>query len=272
MPDLKAQGDTADGWVSVKRGKGSRQLCSTPRQPLPDRHITVQTLEAKYDRDMQTWKQSACRKELRQILDKKQPDEGWQIKEAVCFASGSFSRDNWEAQRRSMLQFVAFIDTAQYIEAGSSDTIGLFAQEPMYTPVDVEFLSGMGIKVSTLRAVRYNMESESMMFELFMDMNLDAALNMVTIGPKLFIGAALTSRLAQFSKHLTDAEIREYLQIPAEMATPPQSDKLCRVASRLKDDFEVQRLFYKFPRFDEDPKVFEGLNIYWKEPRELEEG
>ena len=65
---------------------------------------------------------------------------------------------------------------------------------------------------------------------------------------------------------------REYLHIPAEMDTPAQSEKLRRDALLLKDKFETERLFHSFPRFDEDPKVFEGLKIYWKEPKDSEEG
>ena len=39
----------------------------------------------------------------------------------------------------------------------------------------------------------------------------------------------------------------------------------------LLEKFNDNHTHYKFPRFDEDPNVFEGLLIYWKDPREQDD-
>ncbi len=211
-------------------------------------------LRASCDKYSKLWKASSCRTELLQILDKKRPDEGWQIREAVFLASGSFSRDNAECQKRSMLQFVAFMDTVKHVQATSKDHILLFAEELIYTPVDISFLQSFKVAVSTTAdlvdqpsadgPLRSCLGPDTMIFELYMDMNLPAMSQLLYSNSKLMVASPLDKRLSTALSH----------NIPTLLAT-----------------FNDCRGSYYLPRFQEDPSVFEGLKVYWKEPMDDDE-
>lgn len=218
MSPTQAQSVANDGWTVITR-KGKPQPSLSTQKPLPDKDLTVEKLKVGYDKCMRTWRASACRRGVRQILDRKQPDDGWQIKEAICMATGSFSRDNWEHQKRSMCQFVAFMDTVQYLQATSSETIDIFAQELIYTEVDNDFLSQMGITVYNVSwtlsgpyitnsgaSVSDHLGSASFVFEPFMEFNSEAVRHLVTSRIRLLIGSAVPNVLAHYPQ--SDAEIR----------------------------------------------------------------
>lgn len=210
--------------------------------------MTVEKLQAAYDKTVKVWQSSTCRTQLLKILDQAQPDEGWQIKEAICLASGSFSRDNWEGQKRSMHQFVAFMDIVQHVQKSSSETVEVIAQEMIYTHVDVDFLSAKGITVHNKAAlgdvvyknpdIREALGPQSMVFEAFMDMTTESIQQLLDTGMRLYIGSSLQGNLMRSKTDLQDW-VKQFL-----------------------NDHGSQY----FPRFEEDPNVFNGLMIYWRQP------
>ena len=202
-----------DGWTTVPQRKRRRaKAYNTP--DAPDKDLTLEMLMVNYEKRMRTWQASACRKEVRQILDRKQPDDGWQIKAAICVASGSFSRDNVENRKRSLYQFAAFMDIVQHLQTTSSENIDIVSQECIYTDVDVEFLSKLGIIVynvdksevnesnlkSGVPSIKDHLGSGSFVFEAFIQWDSPTARQLFTAQVRLIIGSALPAILAHYPK------------------------------------------------------------------------
>ena len=251
--DLK--GDAEDsGWTIVPRG--NRRTPSTAyKAPGSDRSLTLDHLQASYNQRMDTWRSSTCRLQVRKILDQKQPEGGWQIKKAICFASGSFCRDNFECQKRSMIQFATFMDIVDYLQSLSDEKVDVVARELVYTPLDVEFLSSLHVNTGTttnndtskegLPDAADCDEKNVFVFEPFMDKSLAAVQELMAPNATLFIGPGLPIN----PTHVTSmGELNE--------------------RRALYHGFEAEYSFYRFPRFEEDPNVFEGLRICWKDESE----
>ncbi|EMC94034.1 hypothetical protein BAUCODRAFT_150257 [Baudoinia panamericana UAMH 10762] len=237
-----------DGWTHVARGKGRRAAPPAPglNPPLPD--CSVSQIQDVFHAATRKWMVSTCRTEVLEILDRKKPDDGWQISKVVCLASGSFSRSNWQSRQRSMLQFAALVDIIEHLETDSElesrDKIARFAQDPQYTAVDTEFLGCYGFTVlqSALSAVgkaelglaAQHVSPASFVFEPFMDVSTEAVAELCAGDPALYIGSSIHRNLTAKSKAAAD--------------------------------FMRARGSYRMPAFTEDPNVFEGLAIWWKEP------
>lgn len=240
-----------DEWITVPRGK-PRAAKSAPKAPGFDRDITLNKLIASYEHRMQIWRASTCRQQVRQIFDRKKPESGWQIKQAICFASGSFCRDNWECQRRSMAQFVAFMDIVDHLQTTSAAEICISARELVYTQLDAEFLSKLKVAASVTESIpppsegtsvlQDESDCDSFVFEPFMDKVLSAVQTLLTFNAKLFIGTSC----------------------PSSEASGVSGDELQKMRS-LYEKFNADHSSYYFPSFEEDPNIFEGLRICWRE-------
>lgn len=230
-------------WTVVPRGK-RRDRKQVPQAPGADKDLTLEKLTASYKYRMQIWRGSSSRQALRQILSRKQPENGWQIKQALFFASGSFCRDNFECQRRSMTQLVAFMDIVEHLQASSDDSIGIFAHELVYTPLDVEFLAQMDVTAQSGSesgpSAKYHLDSNSFVFEAFMDKILPSIQPLLQSKARLFIGTPLP---ALGANKLSAGEFEEMRS--------------------LYEQFDAYHPYYYFPNFEEDPNVFEGLRISW---------
>ncbi|KAK5170602.1 uncharacterized protein LTR77_005191 [Saxophila tyrrhenica] len=243
--------DYTDGWTYVTHGKGFRHPAFPPPGPTTDRTMTVQALQASYTKYLNIWRASSCRKELLQILEKKAPDEGWQITTAVCLASGEFSRDNVECARRSMQQFAAFMDTVEYMQKASGARIKV--------PVDVAFLTGLNIDVRndhfststrtfTPSAWTHDDGAHLMVWELFIDRSREALVQLFKADPTLLIGVRT-----------------------GETHVASQFKVLHGEDETLAEKFTAARASYYFPKFEEEENIFLGLQVYWKEPVEEED-
>jgi hypothetical protein len=249
-PDQLNGGSEDSTWTVVPRGK-RRTPNTIPKAPGSDRTLTVDALLANYNRRMAVWRSSTCRQQVRKILDQKQPECGWQIRQAICFASGSFCRDNFECQKRSMIQFVAFMDLVDYLQSTSDDEIDMVAREPIYAPLDEEFLSSLHVKTSatannykskdTLSDAADHRESNIFVFEPFMDKTLPAVKEFLAPNATLFIGTSVPKSAAHVDS-ATELEERRALY----------------------EKFDAEYSSYYFPSFEEDPNVFEGLRICWR--------
>ena len=238
-------------WTVVHRGKG-RIPKRLPYSPGFDKDLTLGKLLADYERRLQIWRASTCRRQVRQILDRKKPEGGWQIKHAVCLASGSFCRDNWECQRRSITQFAAFMDIVAHLQVTSDDRIGIFAQELVFAPLDIEFLTHLNVTAyhdpaigqSTYKgaSAKDYIDRSTFVFEPFMEKFLPTVRRLLTSDVKLLVG--------------TDA--------PGMDASKTSAGDY-RDMRALYEQFNAGYSSYDFPTFEEDPNVFQGLRISWKE-------
>lgn len=70
--------------------------------PQLAKDVTLDKLISDFETKMKIWQRSSSRKEVHKILNRERSNEGRSFNKAVCFAFGSFSRDNWECSKRSM--------------------------------------------------------------------------------------------------------------------------------------------------------------------------
>ncbi|KAK4502374.1 hypothetical protein PRZ48_005799 [Zasmidium cellare] len=244
-----------DEWTHVPakgRRKAPPKVQPNSTNP-PSRDLTVPKLQQDFNAKLKTWKASACRKALLQILDRVRPESGWVIEKAICLASGSFSRENLECRRRSMWQIVVFADMVQYLQSEGDEAaneMDIAAQEPMYTELDVEFLATLNIKalkidttakVEGLGPAEDYLGQSTFVYEPFLDMNATMLDEISKADLPLYIGSSIRGL----------------------------KDKTTQ-AGQLAKSFAQDRGMYKFPTFDVDPNIMDGMEVLWKEEHDDE--
>ncbi|KAK5135592.1 hypothetical protein LTR08_005072 [Meristemomyces frigidus] len=270
-----------DGWTHIGKCKGKAPVHVHGLNPQM-RDATVEKIRAEFEIKMKRWRNSSCYQQVRQILDRQQPEGGWQIGDAVCLATGSFSRDNWQSRQRSLAQFVAFMAVIQHLQKTQSTKILCYAQEPCYTPLDRDFLASMGVTnlhhdVTSddfgLGAAAEHLNASTFVFEPFMDLGVESMRALFGAGVRLYIGSSVQRWVDDIKKSAADikVDIRRRRGVSDEGITADHIDQL-KMQSKQAEQFVRSRRSYKFPRFEEDPNVFEGLTIFWKEAQDDEEG
>lgn len=132
---------------------------------------------------------------------------------------------------------VAFVDIVNHLESQQEQQkIALFAQEPNYTPTDQAFLTLRGWEVpatchGTMVEARQHLKPGTVVYEPFMESSQLQVLLMPSTDIRLYIGSSP--------------------KLWYEHSTHGNSDGV--------------RKSYYFPRFEEDPNVFEGMQIAWTE-------
>lgn len=268
-----------DGWTSVGRGKGRRPVYPQGDTNRPMRDTTMEKIRADFDAKVKIWRRSDCRKQLVQILHRQRPEAGWQIGDAVCLATGSFSRENWQSRQRSVMQFVAFTDVVQHLQSGQSEKILSYAQEPNYTPMDKTFLTSIGVATLDnaddfgLGAATKHFSPTTFVFEPFMDLGVASMKELLDVDVRLYIGSSLQRCIRDSEKK--DAEIARELKkhnTYKDGEVKLEDIRLVRAQSQQATGFVQSRRSYRFPKFEEDPHVFEGMTIYSKEPEDEDDG
>lgn len=260
-----------DGWERVTRKNARSSHAQQPvtyGRPSTDRDITLDKLRASYKARTSAWRSSSCRAELQRLLEQKRPDDGWQIDNAVCLASGSFSSDNVMLRNRSMTQLAAFMDTVGYAQASSDIPISVHAEELFYSPIDVEFLQSLDVVVHNHGGrdkyienpvVHSPFGSNSLVFDLFLDSSsLPTVLELLQREVKMLFGPSLPGRSANidamtveaFSKHLPALNYDDVKALVVQFQA--------RVPAR------------HFPRYDPDPSIFHSMEIWLAEPEDDE--
>ncbi|KAK0786620.1 hypothetical protein LTR75_013150 [Friedmanniomyces endolithicus] len=220
--------------------------------------LTLERLQTDFKTKSKVWRNSTCRQELLAILDKQQPDTGWQLQEVVCLATNSFSRDNFQARQRSMMQWVAFFDIVQHLQTRQEGSIALFAQEPNYTALDKQFLQ-------SLDTAKQHSLASSFVFEAFMDLGVEAVGDLLGGDPVLYIGSSVERwREKPQRSGVASSARRSTAGIATDGGRNDDDDGEGGVA-RSVAGFTGTRKSYRMPRFEEDPNIFDGLLIYWKE-------
>ena len=277
MPDGHEQ-QLDDGWTRVSRGKAKEPVYIHGLNPQ-SRDMTVEKIRADFESKKKRWLNSSCNLQVRQILDRVRPDEGWQIGNAVCLATGSFSRDNWQNRQRSLMQFVAFTAVVQHLQKAQTPKILCYAQEPEYTPVDKEFLASMGLITLPchkglddlgLGAAATYLNASTFVFEPYMDLSVDSMRELFGSGVRLYIG----SSLQRWADDSPKADSNDKAETPgSDDSSGEESRAIMRIRTELRqlEQSIRSKRSYKFPRFEEDPNVFEGLRIFWEESEDDDE-
>ncbi|KAK0361144.1 hypothetical protein LTR94_024497 [Friedmanniomyces endolithicus] len=227
----------------------------------PMKGLTLERLQTDFKTKSKVWRNSTCRQELLAILDKQQPDTGWQLQEV--------------ARQRSMMQWVAFFDIVQHLQTRQEGSIALFAQEPNYTALDKQFLQSLDVRVLDadhnseyavgLGEAKQHSLASSFVFEAFMDLGVEAVGDLLGGDPVLYIGSSVERwREKPQRSGVASSARRSTAGIATDGGRNDDDDGEGGVA-RSVAGFTGTRKSYRMPRFEEDPNIFDGLLIYWKE-------
>lgn len=247
---------TNDGWTQISSKNRRNKINQTTPHPQPNaktlnppsRDLTLPALQRDYTTKLKSWKSSTCRRQLLSILNRGRPDGGWGIQRAICLGSGSFSRENLECRRRSLWQIVVFVDVVGYLREDLGMHVEGSAQEPMYTELDVEFLRGLDIKVLQVD-VGTKTERSGPAADLLV--------------PACFVYEPFLDMSAAMLRELSEADLRLYIGSSIRGLRERDTE-----AGKLAREFAGGRRMYKFPAFEGDPNVVEGLEVFWGEEGE----
>ena len=222
-----------DGWTVITHGLASISLDGNGKKEtvagsLPTRIVEGLTAEKLLDdfRLLQErWEDTLLSKQVKEIVEKRSADGKWGVEEAVCIGIGSFSRD-WAHRWRSLWQLVLFVDVVgqrmssslsvactrtdyKIVNDENKDTkIQCFAQDPAFTPLDIEFLSHLSITVldSNLQA---HITSRSFVYSPFVDWFLLLPNFLKSKDPVLYVGNEI---LDDYSVYAQTKEKKERLE------------------------------------------------------------
>jgi hypothetical protein len=241
--------DSADAaWTHVP-AKGKRKTRSSallhPTNP-PARDLTLEKMSLEFQAKLKAYRQTNCRRTVTQILSRTRPESGWALRTAICLGVGSLSRENIECRRRSMWQFVVFHDLLEQLRE-SGLVLEIFAQEPSFTELDQDFLRALGVEVlasslgdgtTGLGSAKEKLGDTTLVYEPFVDMNAAMLEDIANGGVGLYIGSSIGGIMGRGGESK---------------------------AKTLAANFRKERGMLRFPTFDIDPNVFDGIQIYWIE-------
>lgn len=260
MPKAKHE-QLEGGWTRVS-GRSSKPVFEISGLAAPAKDATLEKLLADFEKKIRVWQRSSCRKTIFKMLERERPEEGWNLNKAVCLASGSFSRDNFENSKRTMTQFATFIDIVQHVSEDQSNSIQMFAQDPSYTSLDKEFLSHLNVQVldtsfqevfltsrENFGPAQDHLGPQTMLFEFFMEASPEKVKAILEADLRFYMGSSWQTWLA---KNGAGGAPRD------------------RTIDSIEEHIERRRDLH-FPLFEENPLVFEGLMFHWKETDDEDE-
>lgn len=127
----------------------------------------------------------------------------------------------------------------------STTTLAIYAQEPAFTPLDISFLSRLGI-TTLASSIESHIKPNSFVFAPFVDWNLLLPVFLKGRDPELYIGNEI---LGSYGTYANTKEKRDVLE----------------ECNGLGRKFAEGRERRKVPAFEEHGNALEGLMIYWKE-------
>lgn len=243
-----------DEWTFVpskKQGKSKAPKPSTIlHTPGHIKDATIDSVAKEFAAKGKIWKRSEARQQLHRMLRLLKPDAGWQLDTAVCLGTGSFNRDNFECRKRTMEQFAMFVDTLEYLQELQEERITVCVQEGYYNELDRKFLETMGMDVP---------DYEPHIFPI-----LDCGPATKLFGPRTFVCELFIEHSEGTVRTLTQSQVPLLMSTSRRMCSrgykPGESFKEgdhLRLSNYINKSYRAMR----FPHFEEDPNVFEGLDI-----------
>lgn len=195
------------------------------------------------------WTSTSCARTLSRMLSLR----SWSVASAICIGIGSFSLD-WEHRYRSLWQLVLFRAVLRLLSPESTSPLTplvSYAQEPAFTPLDIEFLARLGI-THVSAGVERHITSRSFVYAPFVDWFVLLPVFLRDRDPEVYVGNEVLGSYAAF------ANSEEKRGVMGEC------DKVGKV-------FLEGRERRRVPAFEEHGNAFEGLMVYWREEDEDEE-
>ncbi|CAN9215429.1 unnamed protein product [Alternaria sp. RS040] len=241
-----------DGWTVITHGLASVSLNDKGKKEIDAGFLPTRTVEGltveKLLEDFRTlqdrWEDTLLAKQIKEILEKSGGDSGRGVEKAACIGIGSFSRD-WAHRWRSLWQLVLFVAIVERLKNDNNDTkLGCFAQDPAFTPLDVEFLSLLSITVleSDLQS---RITSQSFVYSPFVDWFLLLPTFLKSKDPVLYVGNEI---LDDYSVYAQTKEKKERLEECNEVGKKWMEGRE-KVALR---------------EFDKHGNALNGMVVYWK--------
>lgn len=261
-----------DGWTVITHGLASVSLNDKGKKEIDAGSLPTRTVEGltaeKLLEDFRTlqdrWEDTLLAKQVKEILEKSGGDSGWGVEKAACIGIGSFSRD-WAHRWRSLWQLVLFVAVVERrmllslypslslcrttniraVKDDNEDTkLGCFAQDPAFTPLDVEFLSLLSITVleSDLQS---RITSQSFVYSPFVDWFLLLPVFLKSKDPVLYVGNEI---LDDYSVYAQTKEKKERLEECNEVGKK-WTESREKVALR---------------EFEKHGNALNGMVVYWK--------
>jgi hypothetical protein len=241
-----------DGWTVITHGMSKINLDSKKDKKvagaLPSKTIngmTAEKLLSEFEKLQEKWKESAVARQIEELLSSK----SWDIHEAACIGIGSFSRD-WEHRWRSMWQLVLFMEIIQLLK-GSDKNVKIYAQDPAFTTLDIEFLELLNI-TKMASGIESNITPRSFVFSPFVDWYILLPTFLKDKDPELYVGNEILNDYAPYVQTEDKREkVRECNDLGKALLEGKESVKL-------KD-------------FEEHAHAFSGMVIYWNSPTDTQQ-
>ncbi len=254
----RQQIEADDGWtvithgfskVSLAKGNDNEQLTAS----LPNRvvkNLTSEKLLADFKTLQERWDDTALACQIEELTRKR----NWDIKHAVCIGIGSFSRD-WAHRWRSLWQLVLFIAVIHGLErpdqeGATKHKIEIWAQDPAFTDLDIEFLRHLDVQV-TESGIEAHILTSSFVYSPFVDWFLLLPTFLCCNSsperrndPTLYIGNEI---LDDYTLYAQTEKKRERLN----------------ECNELGKAFLQKREMIKLKEFDLHAQALNGMVVYW---------
>ncbi|KAL5118738.1 hypothetical protein ACEQ8H_003415 [Pleosporales sp. CAS-2024a] len=206
--------------------------------------LTADKLVHEYERLREKWKDASVAKQMQDVFGGKKRKRS-KVKDALCIGIGSFSRD-WQHRWRSLWQLVLFLDAAAQVQAKD-----MYAQDPAFTPLDVEFLARLGVgHVQT--GIEQYMSVESFVFSPFVDWCILLPVFLKGKDPLWYVGNEILHDYTAYAQ------------------TTDKEDKL-QECNELGDKFLHNRERLRLRDLEAHAHALNGMVVYWKKEEEEEE-
>jgi hypothetical protein len=249
-----------DGWSIVthsspSRKTTSRQNAKTDEQLRSARPaeivagMTVEKLLAEFKDMQRLFRESECAEQMRVILKRR----NWDLKNAVCLAVGSLSRD-WEHRKRGLWQLALFFSVIETISP-NNQSLGFWAQDPEFNALDIEFLEALGFTVLENTAQEHITET-SFAYAPFLDWQVLLPEILKDRDPGLYIGNEILEDYTQYGYvvRTSDGEGGDRAR-----------DGMVMDCNAIGSRFLEGRKRVDIPRFEGHELALAGLVGYWKE-------
>jgi hypothetical protein len=239
--------ESEDGWTVITHGLSKLNVNANDKKKsekkvagqLPTqivKGLTAEKLLLEFKGLQERWEDTAVARQIKELVGKKE----MVVREAVCIGIGSFARD-WEQRWRSMWQLVLFVDATKHF-----NTENKYAQDPAFTPLDIEFLKLLGI-TATETGIEQHITTESFVFSPFVDWFILLPMFLKGKDPRFYMGNEI---LDDYNVYAQTAEKKEKLE----------------ECNELGKRFLEGRDKVKLKDFDLHAHAFNGMVIYFKLP------